>query len=236
MGKTRSIAARGAAVLVGGTMLLAAATAHAGVVFFTDQAAFLGATTSPSLIDFEGIAADTGFETATPIGAPLVIDGVSFDSTNPFDSVILAGKDAGAGNPFDSALIATGNGSPLSIDFSGVGPMIAAGGIFGDADSTDTAAVLSLFGAGGILLDTQNILVGDMGAGEPHTFFGWTADGGDVITRITFDTVGNFEAIDDIRFETASVTTVDETGTLAIFGLGLLGLASARRKRAIRSV
>lgn len=232
MNKIKSAAAYGAAVLTGAVMLFTGVTANAGVMFFTDQTAFLGATTT-SLIDFEGIAPDTGFETASPIGAPIVIDGVSFDSTDPNDSAILAGKDAGAGNPFESALIGSGNGAPLSIDFSAVGPLTAAGGIFGDSDSVGSTAVLSLFGAGNILLDTQNILVGDMGVGEAHTFFGWTTDGGDIVTRIEFDMVGNFEAIDDIRFGSAgTVVAVAEAGTMASFGLGLAGLAYMRRRKA----
>lgn len=230
-----TILTRCATVFTGAMMMFATYSANAGVMFFTDQAAFLGATGSTTLIDFEGIAPDAGFEVGTPFGAPIVIGGVSFDSTSATDSAILAGKDAGAGNPFDSALIGSGNGAPLAIDFSGAGPMIAAGGIFGDSDSAGSAAVLSLFGAGDVLLDTQNIIVGDMGAGEPHTFFGWTADGGDVIARITFDMTGQFESIDDIRFETAeTVVAVSEVGTLAIFGVGLSALCFWRRRADLR--
>lgn len=227
MGRMKTIAARGAAVLAGGTMLFAAATANAGVMFFTDQTAFLGATTT-SLIDFEGIVGDGGNQ----VGTPLVVSGVSFSAPGSGDSIVLAGKNVGAGSPFDSALIATGNGGQINMDFSAVGPLTAAGGIFGDSDSAGSTAVLRLFGAGNVLLDTQNIFVGDMGAGEPRTFFGWTTDGGDVVTRIEYNMDGTFEAVDDIRFGTAgAVVAVSETGTMAIFGLGLLGMAYARRRR-----
>lgn len=229
MNKLKSWGGRGLAALAGGAMFFAAFNANAGVMFYTDQASFLSATSSTTLVDFEGVVADNGSQ----LNNPLVVDGVSFETTVAGDTPFLAGKNVGVGNPFDSAVLASGNGGPLQIDFSGLGALTAAGGLFGDSDQDGTQAVLSLFGAGNILLDTQNITVGDMGAGLPHTFFGWTTDGGDVITRIVYDMDGTFEVIDDLRYGTAgSVVAVSEPGVLAVLGLGVLGLGMARRKRA----
>lgn len=231
MGKIKFMATHGVAVLTGAAMCCAAFTANAGVMFYTDQTAFLAATSSTTLVDFEGIVGDTG----SVAGDPITLGDVSVSTTGT-DIAILTGKDSGSGNPFDSALVASGNGTPLQIDFADAFSNVwtAAGGDFGDSDSAGSTGVLRLFGLGNTLLDTQNVTVADMGAGIPRTFFGWTTDGGDVIERIEFDMVGNFEVVDDIRFgSAAAVVAVAEPGMLALFGLGLAGIGIARRKRTV---
>ncbi len=58
-------------------------------------------------------------------------------------------------------------------------------------------------------------------------------DAGASISSITYNTVsGDFVAIDDMRFGIAS-STIPETETLALFGLGLLGLVISRQRKLI---
>jgi len=102
----------------------------------------------------------------------------------------------------------------------------AAGGIFGDTNSADSAATLKLFGAGDALIDTRNVTVGDMGQGLPHTFFGWVI-AGDEITRIEFDMVGTFEALDDFRFGQA----VPEPSTMLLLLSGSAGFGFFGRRK-----
>lgn len=56
-------------------------------------------------------------------------------------------------------------------------------------------------------------------------------DAGASISSITYNTVsGDFVAIDDMRFGIAS-SAIPESKTLALFGLGLLGLVISRRRK-----
>jgi hypothetical protein len=80
-------------------------------------------------------------------------------------------------------------------------------------------------------MDTQDVTVGDMGSGEPHTFFGWTTNGGDEITRIEFRVTDGLQlaALDNFLYESVVFTPVPTAAWL--FGSGLLGLIGIGRRR-----
>ena len=205
--------------------LLAVQTSQAGVIFHTNKASFDAVATTSVFSDFEGIVTDTG----NASGNPFIVDNVKYRQTNGL-SATVCGANACNGNPFNSALMVSSNSNPLEIDMNGLAsPVLGVGGIFGDTNSGPSAATLRIFGVGNILLDTQNVQVADLGAGLVHTFFGWTATGSDVFTRIEFDITGDFEAVDDMQFA-FSVSPVPEPTTLALTGLGLIIVGFSRRK------
>ena len=194
-------------------------TAQAGFVFYTDKSSFDAvATTTTS--DF-----GTSFVAASP---SLVVDGNTYSSTA---QVTVCTNAACFGQPFDSPLMTTNSGSNSALRIDLGTPDTAAGGLFGDLDGPTGAGSISLFGAGNVLLDTQAVNYADMGQGLAKTFFGWTTDGGDIITAIEFAAAGSpfaFSAVDDFQF--GSAISVPEPSTLGLLGVGLLGLFM-RRKR-----
>ena len=198
---------------------LTAGQASAGVLLYTNSASFDAASTRSVSSDFEGL-------TSTSLhGDPLIVDGVSYQSTNGVYVCVVC-----VGYPFDSAVLGTVVGDPLTIDVSGLGfDVTAIGGIFGDLDSGPSSATIYAYGAGNALLASFAVTVLDMGAGSAHSFFGFTTTGGDVITRLVFDMTGPYESVDNMQFGTVSPTPLPAALPLFLTMLGGMGLLKWRR-------
>ncbi len=209
-----------------GLLVFWSGMSNAGIISYTDLGAF-NANSTTSVTTF-----DPAPFTFTDVG---VVDGNTYDdpTSTSTSSMIVCGPNAGlscAGAPFDSNVVSNNFGQGyLSIGFAS--GTTAAGGIFGDLDGPAGSGTLSVFGLGDALLWSSVVNYGDMGAGQPKTFFGFTTFGGDTIARIDFDIGSSFDAADDIRFGVASNgTPVPAPASLALLGLGLAGMCFVRRR------
>lgn len=210
-----------------GISLLGSTSAIAGVVFYQDISAF-NAVTNTSIVDFEGFVSNRGVS----IEAEQVIDGISFTTdTAPTKDAWICGKDrCGDGDGLDSALFvaADSTGAPANIivdlDLAG-SPLTAVGGVFGDIDGPAGQSGRFDVYNGIALLGAFNVTFGDMGAGLPKTFFGWTTTGTDAITQIDFIADVAYSGLDDFQYG----TVVPVPAAVWLFGSGLLGLVGLAR-------
>lgn len=207
-----------------GILLLVSSQLNASVIFFTDSAAF-NAAANTSIIDFEGIVAD---DAISPPANAVEINNVVFTTDPQQASARIFGKDFNAPDVVtDSALFVADNGNNIIVDLVGVGSSItAAGGIFGDYNGPAGQQVqFNIFNSFGII-DTQTVVFGDMRVGEPKTFFGWVAVGGDEITQIQL--IGNLNSTTGIRFSALDDfqygTVIPVPAAAWLFGSGLIGL------------
>ncbi len=225
-------------LVLGGALVLSTGNALAAPIFFNDRALFLNAMTTTGTVDFEGVC-NVG-QWCTPEAGPFSFNG-NTTSVGGIDFSVDTGtigvSDANApvsGSPYNSSLLFSNNNGAISGDTTGLGSITAFGGWFGDITGS-SETLLTLFGLGGSILDTQIVTAGDMGLGNPETFYGWVMSANEVITGFTHSTFGAgspFEGVDDIVYGTAGSTQVPEPGPLGLlaFGLGLLTMRLMRRK------
>ena len=201
------------------------APAQAGIIFYTDYAAFTAAAGGLTTIDFEGIVGDSGAQQLDSH----TFGNTTFTPSNPGSSLIC-GKNTCYGSPFDSATYVANFNTDLDITFGG--GVTAGGGFFGDLDGPGFEAIFNVYDAFNNLIDTQVQFLGDFGAGLAHNFLGWISDGGDEISKININVGGNtWLALDDFGVSD-NVRGVPEAGTLMLMALGLLGMGlSSRRKK-----
>jgi len=203
--------------------LVGARAADAMPTFFTDEAAFLSSSTT-TLTDFESL-------TGTPTQQSFTINGNTFRDPLTTVNNAMAACGTCAGAPFDSIVMVVNFGNVLRID---LGPgTTAAGGIFGDLNGPAGPGTIRLFDSSG-LIDTQSVNVGDMGAGEPNTFFGWTLSTGSM-TGIEFELANAaFEAVDDFRAGVSGTfTNVPVVPTLPFLAFGAALLFGVSRKTGV---
>lgn len=193
------------AAMAAAAALFIAAPASASLIVSAGDPALAGAT----LLDFNGeAAANQGTRT---FGGEVTFT-ISLGTFN-------------VGTAFNGAFGATGtsiytpNGQNFTIDFA---TEVSAFGFTWGA--VDTPWTMQTFDSSNTPIETFAI------SSTPLVRFIGAAGAG--ISRVTMSNPGyDFIVIDDFRY-VAGTAAVPETPTLAVFGLGLAGLAFARRRRA----
>lgn len=194
-------------------LLCISSTSHA--LFFTNQADFLAADTGLDLFDFNDLC-----NTSATCTVP-TFTGVSFNGPN-----IVIGNADNYVAPTDWLSDNSWDGYIDMIFY----PAVNAVGFNVAADHYDTSvngnAVAQLF-SGTTLLDTQSIATNGLDVFD--TFVGWNGLGQLDNLHVSVSSESDFVNIDNLYFGNVSVP---EPATLALFGLGLLGLGFTRRKSA----
>ena len=228
--KKRALAA---GLWAAGTLLVLAAPAQAALIFFDNRADFeLASGLSGITEDFE--EANVGVGTVEGTGNPLdattddgvfspgdIAAGLSLSTSDPTDVLLVLGDGAfGPGNKIFTEDFAALTILSLNPAVTAIGFDLFAGG---DSATLDIA----LFDAVGGALGATSV-TGVNGA--TATFFGVISDMG-AIGQLNIGVPGVTEIIDNVTFGNAVATQLPEPGTLALFGLGLLGLGIAVRRR-----
>ncbi len=186
---------------------LLAAGAHAADASYTNQAAWAAGTSVTSTLDFNS---GSGYVSR---GNSYTEGGVTFTAPSGVFSIYDISYDAS----YHSSGYLDLQGSPLSMNFgSGV---TAVGFDFGAF--YDNAVTLA------ITLSDGSTFTANAPA-SAYSFFGVTTDA--PISSISFSTANDFTAFDNVSVGTA-VSSVPEPTSLAMFGLGAVGLLLAARRK-----
>lgn len=203
MGSRNTIATIAAAVA-----LFVAAPASASLITSAGDPAL----TASTLIDFNSEAA--GSQSTRTFGGEMTFS----VSSGTFE----------VGSTFNGAYGATGTsiytpgGQNFTIDFATA--VSAFGFSWGAADRSWT---MQLYDGSNTLIDTLAIAAQT----SPYVGFIGGANAGISKVQMTSDNGYDYIILDDFRY-VASAASVPETSTLAVFALGLAGLAFARRRKA----
>lgn len=176
-----------------------------GVNTLAAQSAFISATGSLDIIDFE-----------SPVPAGVTITGGTVRSTPPGNAQYWGSN--------------TTTGGAYYLDFYDVifnfaAPIDSFGLIMGGLQGPNYIHWTNSSGA-------QQISVADFSGNGGFSFLGFT-DFGESITSVQISSPGDYDGADDIRFGIANAQEVPEPATWAmmLFGLGFLGGAMRARKR-----
>lgn len=214
-------------VLTVASLLLGVQAAQAGVVWFTDRSAWAAAAGAASFSeDFSGFASDTSFTTSAVALNGGSIQQVGSDNFRNFiDAPTLSFSD---NNGTAHASAYTNFGAvTISLSFD------ALNGAFG-FESWDAASgegtQLDIF-SGGSLLDSHAL------GGGNGAFLGYVLTGGSTATSVSFASRTNLFSggegfgLDNLVGVNAATSEVPEPGSLALLGLGLVGLAASRKRK-----
>ena len=229
-----------AGIAVAAVTLIGAAQAQAApIVFFgeggtvgagaaaTARANFLAALSAGvSSEDFEGISAGTN----TPFGVSFTGGLGTINATLGGTATVL--NSSGAGRFATSGVNYVESRPGFNVDFGMT--QVAAFGFFA-TDIGDFSGQLSLdlLTSGG----TNNVVVphtvGSGGSTDGLLLFYGVIDTVDQFTRVTFNNTDTNDAFgfDDLTVGDVAQVTIPEASTLGLFGLGLLGLGLAARRR-----
>jgi hypothetical protein len=207
------------------TISLTAEPANAApvVTFYNNQAVFLEAISKPTVLDFEGIAADNS---SVYFGKSYHTGEVTFSGYG--NDMYVVGKNSQTlGAPFDSALLipSVDPGSILAT-FDPNSNVTAVGGfflnLFGNTQETGVLQLTGLTGA----LETLSMPLGIATSGKSKTFFAYSV-AGDTISSLSVSSSTDTAAFDDFTY----ASSVPEPASAFVIFVGSIGLLTRRRAR-----
>jgi hypothetical protein len=202
--------------------LLAANSAQAATVQFTDLTSFQANTTGITTIDFEGLAPAGSFTNYGSGG--LTTSGVSFtDSGNYLFAVDPA---------YSPGLYDWGSGAVLLGNTGGTITATLPSGV--NAVGSDIMSILGYASPFIITLSTgESFNINSLNYPD-RQFVGFTSDVD--ITSISFQATGGYTELDNFRFGTAAVATASVPEPFTVIGTLVGGTAALRIRKKLKSV
>ncbi len=199
-----------------GLILSISGFANAGLITYDDRTVFENTLSSFNTQSFEGLAsAGSLFNTTLPAG--LTIGDVSYQSIGSSNYIAVVDP------AFSLSLYDRGTGAVIHSPDGGYMRMMLPSDIF--AIGADFSTIFRGFDVMSIEFSTGD--TSTVTAGDPWTFKGFISD--QEIQWVQFGGVSDYPLMDNFTYGTT--VDVPEPSTLAIFALGMIGLASRRFKK-----